>query len=227
MPCTFPHGSHIGRKRGTYYYRRRLPGMAGGEVCLSLRTRRFREAEHSAALLDEAFDDALCRARANVTDPVDLNSILRDYLRQFLDADLERRMERPAGSPVYGWWWQQGDPGTALEADLQAIRQARESLGRDLAENSPKEMEEYAEQLIRQHGLPDQLLRPLTYGLIEAAIRGWDVAERRSLGIEPLVFTPEPELAPTSLPRASNTSGDNPTSKPSPPIPISCSREEA
>jgi len=74
------------------------------------------------------------------------------------------------------------------EADLQAIRQAREGLQRDLAENSPKEMEEEAERLIRQYGLPEKLLRPLTYGLIEAAIQGWDVAERRTLGTEPLVF---------------------------------------
>ena len=56
-------------------------------------------------------------------------------------------------------------------------------------------MEETAEHLIRQHGLPEHLLRPLTYGLIEAAIRGWERAERRTLGAEPLIFPTEAEAA--------------------------------
>jgi integrase len=189
--------------------------VPGGEVCISLRTRSFREAEHRAALVDEAFDDALRRARDNVTDAAGLNTILREYLRKLIDADLQRRMERPAGAPVYGYWWEPGDPGTAADADLQAIRQARESLRRDLAENSPKEMAEYAEQLIRQHGLPDHLLRPLTYGLIEAAIQGWEVAERRTLGTEALVFATDVEAALDLHSPSSNGSDYDPTPKPS------------
>jgi hypothetical protein len=50
-------------------------------------------------------------------------------------------------------------------------------------------MEETAEALIHEYGLPASLLHPLTYGLIEAAIRGGQVAERRTLGTEPLVFS--------------------------------------
>ena len=192
MPQKVPQGSHkcshITRKRGIFCYRRRLPGVADGELCISLRTRRFREAEHRAAIMDGVFNEALCRAKTNVTDDDDLNRILRGYLREFLDSDLERRMERPPGSPVYAWWWEPGDPDTSIDADLQAIRQARDSLARDLAENSPKEMEEVAERLIRKHGLSENLLRPLTYGLIEAVIQGWEVAERRTLGTAPLIF---------------------------------------
>ena len=45
------------------------------------------------------------------------------------------------GALVYGYWWEPGDPGTATDVDLAAIRQARDGLERDLAENSPKEME--------------------------------------------------------------------------------------
>jgi hypothetical protein len=33
---------------------------------MSLRTRRFREAEHRATIMDAAFDEALRRATANV-----------------------------------------------------------------------------------------------------------------------------------------------------------------
>jgi hypothetical protein len=75
-----------------------------------------------------AFGDALRQAQANVTDSADLNAILRDYLRAFLERDLKARMERPSGAPVYGWWWEPGDSGKANDADLQAIRQARDSL---------------------------------------------------------------------------------------------------
>jgi integrase len=47
--------------------------------------------------------------------------------------------------------------------------------------------------LMRQHGLPGHLLRPLTYGLIEAAIRGWEILEQRTLGTAPLILTAEAE----------------------------------
>ncbi len=191
MPKKVPQRSHIGRRKGIYCYRRRLPGTVRGELCLSLRTCDFREAEHRAAILDARFSDALQRARQNVTEAADLNKLLREYLQEFLDGDLQRRIERPPGSAVYAHWWQPGDPETAQEADLWAIRNARQSLAHDLATNSPAEMGEYAGQLVREHGLPAHLLGPLTYGLIEAAIRGWEVVERRTLGTEPLVFGSE------------------------------------
>jgi integrase len=199
VPQRVPHQSHIARRKGIYCYRRRLPGIPDGEVCVSLRTRHLREGEHRAALLDGVFDQALGRARETVTDETNLNAILRNYLRDFLAKDLRQRMERPPGSPVYGHWWQPGDPGTAAEADLWAIRNARDSLRHDLDRNDPKEMGEYAEDLVRKYGLPDHLLGPLTVGLIEAAIRGWSTVERRTLGTEPMVFEPEPQPpAPTS-----------------------------
>ncbi|HEX3403908.1 MAG TPA: hypothetical protein VHT74_26655, partial [Acetobacteraceae bacterium] len=63
-----------------------------------------------------------------MTDAVDLNTLLRSYLQELLAKDLQRRLERPPGAPVYGYWWEPGDPGTAADADLEAIRQARDSL---------------------------------------------------------------------------------------------------
>ena len=75
MAKTLPQPSHITRKAGVYYCRRRLPGLAGGEVALTLRTKRYREAEHRAALLDDAFGDALRRAGENMSDPTNLNAI--------------------------------------------------------------------------------------------------------------------------------------------------------
>jgi hypothetical protein len=78
VSTAFPHGSHITRKPGVYHYRRRLPGITdGGVCCLSPHTRGFREAEHRAAILDIAFNEALTRARGDVTDAMDLNTVLR------------------------------------------------------------------------------------------------------------------------------------------------------
>jgi integrase len=135
-----------------------------------------------------------------VTETTDLNTILREYLQDSLKRDLERRLDRPPGSPVYAHWWEPGDKQTAMEADLRAIRDARDSLKRDLTENDPKELADYAEELIQMHALSPELHAPLTYGLIEAAIRSWDVAERRTLGTEPLVFEAEAEVTTVGTP---------------------------
>jgi integrase len=157
---------------------------------LSLATRRYREAEHRAALVDEVFRDAWERALSVAgAKGTDLGPILRGYLQEVLERDLHRRMERPPGSPVYAHWWEPGDPGSATEADLQAIRNARAGLAHDLATNSPTDLEEEAARRLRRYELPEHLLRPLTLGLLEATIRAWDVAERRTLGTEPLVFS--------------------------------------
>jgi hypothetical protein len=50
-----PQCSHITRKRGVYYYRRRLPGTPKRELALSLHTRHFREAQWVAAILDREY----------------------------------------------------------------------------------------------------------------------------------------------------------------------------
>jgi hypothetical protein len=168
LPILFPQCSHITRKRGIFHYRRRLPGEAWREVTISLCTRHFREAEHRAGLVDRAFHDALARARqavseAPATEAPDLGPILRDYLRKALERDLDRRMDREAGSAVYAHWWEPGDPGTAQEADLKAIREARASMARDLADNRPQNMAEEAEALIRRWLLSgSRVMGPIT-----------------------------------------------------------------
>jgi len=69
-----PQCSHITKKRGVYYYRRRVPKSPGREVALSLRTRVFRVAECLATELDEEFE----RLTEDVTtdDKTDLAPIL-------------------------------------------------------------------------------------------------------------------------------------------------------
>lgn len=191
MPKTSHKTSHITRKGQTYYYRRRLPGSRFGEVWINLKTRNYREAEYLAGMLDAEFGRALPRLRdAAMSAEAEIQAILKANLKRFLDEDLERRMTRKPFSAVYAHWWESGDPQTSDEADLRAIRDAQDSLRRDLAQNSPAEMGDYAAALIKERGLPPDLRNHLAYGLIEAALKGWEIAERRTLGQEPLVMHP-------------------------------------
>ena len=89
-----PQCSHITRKRGVYFYRRRLPFGLTGEVTLSLRTRTYREAEWLAQQLDEEFKRTI--ERVNDTNKnTDIPRILRQYLKQRLDFDMARRADSP------------------------------------------------------------------------------------------------------------------------------------
>src|SRR3979409_673899 len=88
-----PQRSHITKKRGVYYYRRRIPKIPDSEVALSLQTRMFRVAEYLATGLDQEFR----RLTEDVTtdDKSDLAPILRTYLKRRLPADMRDRVETP------------------------------------------------------------------------------------------------------------------------------------
>jgi hypothetical protein len=169
---------------------------------LSLGTRSFREAEHRAELLDRAFKGAWEQAVADEAKGADLGAILKDYLREALARDLKRRFERRPGEAVYAQWWEPGEKQSLAEADLWAIRQAKASLTSNLARNDADElMEAEADRLLAEHRLPPELRQRLLTGLLEAAIKGWETAERRTLGLEPLVLLheePSPFGAPTA-----------------------------
>lgn len=62
-----------------------------------------------------------------------------------------------------------------------------------------------AQRLLQRHGLPEALLGRLVYGLQEWAIRAWEIAERRTLGTESLVWSdapPAPLIVPTAPPQS-------------------------
>src|SRR5260370_27352637 len=94
-----PQGSHITKKRGVDYYRRRIPKSPGREVALSLQTRMFRVAEYLATGLDQEFR----RLTQDVTtdDKTDLAAILRNYLKRCLAFDMQQRIETPH-APIFG-----------------------------------------------------------------------------------------------------------------------------
>jgi hypothetical protein len=85
-----PQCSHITRKRGVYYYRRRLPGATKGEIALSLRTRMFREAQWLAAQLDQEFRGIITSVNEN-KNTTDVQRIAREYLKDKLDHDMRLR----------------------------------------------------------------------------------------------------------------------------------------
>jgi Domain of unknown function (DUF6538) len=111
-----PQCSHITRKRGVYYYRRRLPRHPTREVTLSLRTRSFREAQWLAAKLDQEFRKVMSSMK-KYEKPEDIQRIARDYLRSKLEHDVEVRIAS-SGIGVYS---RSTEPGRIVADDLDWI----------------------------------------------------------------------------------------------------------
>ncbi|MGE5774008.1 MAG: DUF6538 domain-containing protein, partial [Hyphomicrobiales bacterium] len=111
-----PQCSHITRKRGIYYYRRRLPGCVSGEVTLSLRTRLFREAQWLAARLDIEFGRIIASVKDNTKTP-DIQRIAHEYLKRKLEHDMEQR----AASPHVGVYSRSSEPGRIAADDLEWV----------------------------------------------------------------------------------------------------------
>lgn len=174
---------HLTRKDGVYYYRRRLPEHLGTDVALSLGTRRFREAEHLAEQLDEAFD----RTVRTVTTPVDLRAILRACLEDALDDDTTMRLAAPPRRPVYT-----GDVGDDdsdnLELDLQAVDYCLSEAKEALLVRDLESVDETVERLTKEHGVPDSARKALAYGVLEARVKLLEEIEKRILGEVSVVF---------------------------------------
>ena len=96
-PKTHADATRLTRKDGVYYYRRRLPGPDRTDVAVSLGTRNFREAEHLAEGLDLLYS----RTVKTVTDPSELRTILRNFLREELEDDAS---SRPIDVVVLNCW---------------------------------------------------------------------------------------------------------------------------
>jgi uncharacterized protein DUF6538 len=120
------NASHLTRKGGVFYYRRRLPEHLGTDVALSLGTRRYREAEHFAEHLDAAFD----RVVHTVTTPADLRTILRAYLADALEDDTAMRLSARRGQPVYGGWTDEERDHVDIDLEVvgMCLSDAREAL---------------------------------------------------------------------------------------------------
>ena len=74
-----PQCSHITRKWGIYYYRRRLPKPFCGEITVSLRTKIFLEADWLSRSLNGAFERALQRMTETSNQRADIARIAKRY----------------------------------------------------------------------------------------------------------------------------------------------------
>jgi hypothetical protein len=162
------------------------------EVAISLRTRQFREAEHLAKSLDKAFPDAWNSAvneAAHGGGNADLNAILRGYLNLLIGVDLDQRLRKAAGQPLYD------------AADPIAIHGVRERERRAWVTGTPSApVARTAAVLIAAHGLPEGFRRMVEVGVSEVILKAVAAIEAQMLGEQPIVFTaPESPLpAPAS-----------------------------
>ena len=191
--------AHLTRKRGIYYWRRRLPVRLGGEVSLSLGTRGFRVAEHLATMLDGEF----LRVVATVTDPTQLRSILRAYLDECLEADTQQRLAATPGKPVYG-----RDPSPdadPVDVDLDTIADSLGDAREALARRDYRSVASTVSELIERHGIPEDHRNALAQGVLEVRVQMFEEMKRRVLGEVPQVFRegvppPNSPLPPAASP---------------------------
>jgi hypothetical protein len=164
-------GSHITKKRGVYYYRRRLPSPRGGEVAVSLRTRNYREAEHRAADMDDAFNK-LITTMDTATKTADLQAIIREYLKETLRQDFELHLRAKPGEPVY----RSGDIGyeDPVDADLELISNLIDDAKEALARRDLTSVADTVEALVAKYGLAG--------GSTPAARTGRAARERQGIG---------------------------------------------
>ena len=191
MLATFPQGDHITQKRGVYHYRRRIPAPYSGELTLSLGTRRYREAEHRAAILDRAFDEAKMQVMGMTLGLAEVRRVVREHLRQALETDLEWRTSKRRGEPLYTLAAPDlDDSATDLDLDVldYLISNAREAL----SERDFHSVRSTLDALMEEHGLPAEQRNFLALGLLEANLKFLEEAKRRTLGTAPMVLVDEP-----------------------------------
>jgi hypothetical protein len=160
-----------------YYYRRRVPGDWGREVCISLHTRSFREAEHLAEVVDRAFE----KRGGKMTTP-DLKAILREYQEGGLAADWEGRLSAPSGRPVYAYI-PKGDLNTdPHDADMDEVQgwlsDAREQLGR----RDFHAVKGRVDQMMADHQVPEEYRNALSMGVLETNVEIFKVILARAAG---------------------------------------------
>jgi uncharacterized protein DUF6538 len=151
--------SHIARKRGIYYYRRRLPFPYKGELTLSLRTTSYREAEHLAKVLDSEFSNFF-KGQPRMAD---VKEILRNQLKDALEVDLEQHLGTQSGRPVYGADYIGVDP---LETDEFIVSGLLSDARERLARRETRYVEKRVDELLTEHSLPEELRSELAIGLL-------------------------------------------------------------
>jgi hypothetical protein len=199
-----PQCSHITRKRGVHYYRRRFPIPFEGEVALSLKTSNYRLAEYAAQNLNQRFREFFTVLPMPA---FDLQAALRAYLRDHLTALREKHLLTPHRQPVH----LAAGPGRDHEADLGGIDHQLRQLRSDIRQRDVRPVANIVDQLAGNAVLTDaervelglgvlqahvQLLEQSRKWLTEGLVAPFDLSEQA----EPTVSPPAvPALAPTSV----------------------------
>src|SRR5581483_5014341 len=161
-----PQRSHITRKRGIYYYRRRLPKTFAGEIAISLNTRSFRKAEAATSILNEAF----CEFFTNTSmETFDVTAALRSYLKQHLEGLRARHLATPFGLPIHV----RGRDGTTrdIEADIPALDSQIAQFKSHLRRRDIRPVKPLIDQLGAGHELSSAKRVELGLGLLQVHIQ--------------------------------------------------------
>jgi uncharacterized protein DUF6538 len=172
-----PQCSHITRKRGVYYYRRRLPGATKSEIALSLRTRMFREAQWLAAQLDQEFRGIIASLRQN-KDTADVQRIAREYLKSKLDHDMEQR-EAASRQAVYATY---AEVGSSFADDLAWVETELQTARTELRERLYDHQRPLIDEVMEAHSLPPQVRNALAHAVFRANVEFWETVRQRTLG---------------------------------------------
>lgn len=197
LPQRSHNATRVTLKRGVYYYRRRLPKPHGSELALSLGTKNYREAEHLAALLDQAFNSIVVQMASHS----DLPAILKAYLKDQLDADHQYRLQAPPNKPVYAMADEVDDDRDPVDADLEIIDYLLAEAREKLALRNFKSVAKGVAELMAEHNLSEDLRQELAHGLLRANVQALELMRRRALGDEPQIDLQE--QLPLSPPTAS------------------------
>lgn len=175
-----PQCSHITRKRGCYYYRRRLPKPFTGEIALSLRTRAFREAEWLADQLDNAFVRVLRNMTETTESRADIAAIATKHLRESLEFDLKIRQARATRPPLSDWekW------STSIYAVDEELDKAKAELA---GRGHPERHDDYIDWFAEQNNVPADQRNELAFAILRANVAKWEIIRRRTLG-DPAAF---------------------------------------
>lgn len=188
--------SHLTRKAGIYYFRRRLPPPHVGEIGLSLRTRLYREAEHLAHLLDRRLMDDVAAGTARV----DLVPILRTYLEELRSSYRDDHRSTPTHRSVFGLPTGGEDP---VDIDLAYIDEMVGELRERIGRRSWKEAGESLAALMSAHRVPESQRIELAEGILAADAQALRELRERLLGnVSPFDGAPVAPSDKAAVPQA-------------------------
>lgn len=169
-----PQCSHITRKRGVYYYRRRLPGDAKREIAVSLRTSMFREAQWLAAKLDQEFRKLMSSVKFEK--PADIQRIAREYLKSKLEHDMEVR----TASPHVGVYSRSTEPNRIVADDLEWIEGELQTAKTELRERLYRHQKPLIDELMQTHSIAPELRDAFSHAILQSNIDFWVIVSQRN-----------------------------------------------